>query len=147
MGMFDSMLGGMQGSSRLNEREAFAGILLAASACDGHIADDEVQSLVTALIRMKLYSRFSDRDFNKMLNKLVGIIKRKGVETLLDACAESLPESLDKAAFTNAVNIVLADGIVEPEEKEFIEDLKDALGIDDKTCKSIIRVMVIKNKG
>lgn len=147
MGLFDSIFGTSQESAKLTDAEAFAGILMAASACDGHIADEEVTGLITALIRMNLYKRFSDRDFNKMLNKLHGILKRHGVETLVDSCSEALPDALVKAAFTNAVDIVLADGVVEQEEKDFVERLRKSLDLDAETSKTIVRVLLIKNKG
>ncbi len=147
MGLFDSLFGGMEGSSKLTPQESFAGILLGASACDGHIADDEVQGLVTALLRMKLFQRISEKQFNQTLNKLHGFLKKKGVDALIDACVQTLPQELDKSVFANAVDIVLADGVVEQDEKEFIAKLRDKLKIDPKVAKTIAEVMVIKNKG
>ena len=147
MGLFDALLGGMESSGKLNSQESFAGILLGASACDGHIADDEVQSLVTALLRMQLYKRFDSNQFNKMLNKLHGILKKKGVDALIDACVNGLPDELNKTAFTNACDIVLSDGVVEPDEKEFIDKLQAKLNIEANAAKTIAQVMVVKNKG
>lgn len=147
MGIFDSLFGSVEASKKLTPQEAFAGILLGASACDGHIADDEVQSLIVALLRMKLYQRYTPRQFNQTLNKLHGVLKKGGVDALIDGCAATLPKELYKTAFTNACDIVLADGVVEDDEKEFINRLRDKLKIDSTTAKSIARVMVIKNKG
>ncbi|QDU93650.1 tellurite resistance TerB family protein [Lignipirellula cremea] len=147
MGLFDSLFGGMEASTKLNPQEAFAGILLGASACDGHIADDEVQCLVTTLVRMKMFQRFTGPQFNQTLNKLLGFLKKKGVDALIDACAAGLPKNLDKTAFTNACDIVLADGVVEPDEKMFIDRLRVKLGIDEPIAKAIAEVMVIKNRG
>jgi len=147
MGLFDSLFGGMEGNARLTPQESFAGILLGASACDGHIADDEVQGLITALVRMKLYQRYDGRQFGKALNKLHGYLKKKGVDALIDACVETLPKELDKTAFANACDIVLADGVVEPDERAFIDKLRGKLGIDGDTARAIAEVMVIKNKG
>lgn len=147
MGLFDALLGGMESSGKLGPQEAFAGILLGASACDGHIADDEVNGLITCLVRMKLYQRLTGEQFGKMLNKLQGILKKKGVDALVDACVEGLPEELSKTAFTNACDIVLSDGVVEPDEKEFIDKLQAKLGIEANAAKTIAQVMVVKNKG
>ena len=62
MGLMDKLFGGLDTSaSNFTTQEAFAGILLGASACDGHIAEDEVAGLVTCLLRMKLYHRFTDK--------------------------------------------------------------------------------------
>ena len=147
MGLFDSLFGGMEGSKKLTPQEAFAGVLFGASACDGHISDEEMQGLVTCLIRMKLYSRMNGKQFNQMMDKLHGVLKKKGVDFLIDGCVEGLPEELSKTAFTNACDIVLADGVVEEDEKEFMDALKEKLGIDPGTAKTIVQVMVVKNKG
>jgi len=147
MGLLDSLFGGMEASTKLTGPEAFAGILLGASGCDGHVADEEMHNLATCLVRMKLYQRFSGKQFGQMLNKLHGIMKKQGVEKLIDGCAEALPDQLRKAAFTNAVDIVLADGVVEPDEKEFIEMLTGRLQIDAATAKLIAEIMVVKNRG
>ena len=147
MGLFDALFGGMEGSGRLTPQEAFAGVLLGASACDGHIADDEVQGLITALVRMKLFQRYTGRQFSQTLNKVHGVLKKKGVDFLIDGCAESLPSELRNAAFANACDIVLADGVVEPDEKAFIDRLRAKLAIDDATARKIADIMVVKNKG
>ncbi len=147
MGLLDSLFGGMESSTKLTSPESFAGILLAASGCDGHVADDEIQNLVTCLVRMKLYERYTSKQFNQMLNKLYGTMKKKGVDALLKQCVETLPETLRLPVFTNAVDIVLADGVVEPDEKEFIEKLTHMLQIDGAKAKMIASVMVAKNKG
>ncbi len=147
MGLFDSLFGGMEGSATLTSQEAYAGVLLGASACDGHIADDEVQGLMTALFRMKLYQRFTDKQYSQMFNKLLAVLKKKGVDVLVDACAEALPGELRETAFANACDIVLADGVVEPDEKQFVDNLQRKLAIANEAALEIVQIMVVKNKG
>ncbi len=147
MGFFDSLFGSSNESSGFTPQEAFAGILLGASACDGHIAEDEVQGLVTALVRMELYKRYNGRQFGQTFNRLMGFLKRRGVDALIDECVDALPEDLDNTAFTNACDIVLADGIVEPDEKDFIDRLRRKLEIPPDTARMIAEIMVVKNKG
>lgn len=147
MGFLDSLFGGVESSTTFSPQDAFAGILLGASGCDGHIADDEVQNLATCLLRMKLYQRMQGKQFGQMLNKLHSVLKKRGVEALIDQCVQTLPNELRNAAFTNAVDIVLADGVVEPDEKQFIEMLQGRLGIDNNTARLIVDIMVSKNKG
>jgi uncharacterized membrane protein YebE (DUF533 family) len=147
MGLFDALFGGMESSRKLTPQESFAGILLAASACDGHISDEEAANLTTAVGRMKLFQRVNEKEFNNVMDKLLGILKKKGPDALIDGCCESLPKELVNAAFANACNIVLADGVVDAEEKTFIEKLRSTLGVDENIAKTIAQVMVIKNKG
>lgn len=146
MGLFDSLFGDSS-KKKLSPQEAFAGILLGASACDGHIADEEAANLTTAVSRMKLFQRVNEREFSQVMDKLLGILKKKGHDALIDGCVEALPKELVNAAFANACNIVLADGSIDSDEKEFIEGLRKKLAVDPPVAKAIAQVMVIKNKG
>ncbi len=146
MGVFDNLFGSAEKSS-LTAQEAFAGILMGASGCDGQIADEEVGGLITTLLRMKLYQRFGDKHYHQMLSKLHGVLKRKGVDVLIGACVAALPDDLRETAFANACDIVLADGVVEDDEKEFLNEITRKLDIAADRAKKIVKVMVIKNRG
>jgi hypothetical protein len=58
-----------------------------------------------------------------------------------------LPEELRDTAFANACDLLLADGGIEDEEKEFLDSLQRKLEIPGDQAISIVEVMVIKNKG
>jgi tellurite resistance protein len=146
MGLFDSIFG-ERGQRELTKQEAFAGILMGAIASDGHISSEEAQGLCTILSRMKLYDNWTEEKFNNMLNRLLGMIKRQGVESVLRACAQVLPERLHETAFANACDLILADGVVEEEEKEYLNQLQQILGISGDQAITIVEVMIIKNRG
>ena len=148
MGLFDSVFGGSSGGSKeVSKEEAYMGILLAANASDGHISDEEVQGFITIVSRMKMYESWSGDKIRRALDRMLGMIKRKGAEPTMTACAEVLPEKYHRAVFANAVDLVLADGVVEDEEKEFINKLRSALGLSGDDAQTIAQVMVWKNQG
>ena len=147
MGLFDNLFAEKTGTRELTKQEAFAGILLAASACDGHISQEEVQGLFTATERMRMFENVSPNKWNAMMDALLKILKKSGPLKLVDACAEALPDGMKRTAFANACDIVLADGSVEDEEKEFLDHLQKALEIDGDTALNIVEVMIMKNKG
>ena len=99
------------------------------------------------MLRMKLYRRVNENEFRKTMNKLMGVLKKNGPEQLAEGCCQNLPDDLRKSAFANACNVVLADGIVDSDEKEFINSLTRLLEIEPAEAKAIAQVMVIKNKG
>ena len=146
MGLFDSMFGG-GGPKEITKQDAFAGILLAANASDGHISDEEVQGFVTILLRMKLYRDMQGSKIKQMIDRMLTLIKKKGAEAAMQACAQVLPEELHNAVFANACDLILADGVVEDEEKAFIEKLRSALGLSGDDAQMIAQVMVWKNQG
>jgi tellurite resistance protein len=146
MGLFDDTFESAKPKD-LTKQEAFCGVLLGATASDGHISEEEVRGLCTILARMKLYENHTDEKMNSIINRMLGLIKREGVDKALTRCAKFLPEELHKTAFANACDLVLADGVVEDEEKEFINKVWKTLGISGDDAKTIAQVMVIKNRG
>ena len=135
------------GSRHFGPHEGFAGVLLCASACDGHIGDEEAQILNINLRQKQLYQRVSEHQMGSMMDRLLGELRRGGTEKLLDKAYPVVPHELRETVFANSVDIVLADGVVEEDEKEFIDSLQAKLEIDPKRAKTIVQVMVYKNQG
>lgn len=147
MGLFDGVFGGSESTKEMSKGEAFAAVLLGAAAADGHIAEEEAHSLWTIIGRMKMYSNWSPDKFNSTMDRLVKNLKRSGLEALLERAAQYLPEELHETAFANACDIVLADGVVEDDEKKFLQNLTRYLRISGDQALTIARIMVIKNRG
>ena len=145
MGLFDSALGGTEPKD-LTKHEAYLGILLAANAADGHVSEEEVRGFVGAVLRMKLFNNWNPDQINRAIDKMLGLIKRKGAEPAMEACAKALPSQLHRAVFANAVDLVLADGVVEEEEKQYINKLRAALGLSGDEAQQIAQVIVWKNQ-
>lgn len=146
MGLFDDALGGNKPAA-LTKEIAYLGILMLADYSDGTVSDEEMQSFVTTLSRMKLYRDLSGDQINRLIDRGNKLIKREGPEEALKQFAAAVPENLHRAVFANAVNQVLADGVVEEEEKEFINDLRRALGLPGDDAQMIAKVMMWKNQG
>jgi hypothetical protein len=94
-----------------------------------------------------MYENWNESKFDAMMDQLVKILRRDGVEKLIQKASQSLPEDLRDTVFANACDLVLADGVVEDEEKEFLDNLQKILEIDGDTALTIVEVMIIKNKG
>ena len=62
-------------------------------------------------------------------------------------CVPALPEELRETVFANACDIILADGVVEGEEKALLEKLQKKLELSGDEAMDIVKVMVIKNRG
>lgn len=148
MGLFDKVFGAQsQIQEALSPAEAFVAITLAATASDGYLSDDEALSLSSALSRMKLFRSYPNDVINRMFDKLLGIMKRQGIDVLFNTAKESLPYDLREAAFAVTTDLVLADWIVTQEEQDFLNDLYQALGISGDIATQIVQVMLIKNRG
>lgn len=146
MGLFDKIFQSTPAESKLTQQEAFAGIAVAMAGADGSIAESEWAGIVNYIRRLRLYDNFSGPAFDKLFDKLFRILKKDGAGALVKASADALSDELKLTAFACAVDIALADGVLEEEEKAVINQLAEALAIPEKTAISIIEVMIIKNK-
>ena len=130
MGLFDDTLGESK-STPVTKEMAFLGILMAADFSDGNVSEDEVRQFGGTIVRMKLYKDMAEGQVNRLIDRAAGIIKRSGVTAALEKFAAALPENLHRPVFANACNQILADGVVEDEEKEFINNLRKALNLPE----------------
>lgn len=148
MGLFDKVLGNRgSGNAGFSKQEAFAAIMLATVAADGHISDEEVDGFNAVINRMKLFQAQSAPELRAMIDKLFGILNRSGATALLEKGAEFLPSELRETAFAVAGDFVFADGLVEDEEMAVLEALQKTLGIAEDKAVQILEVLEIKNRG
>lgn len=145
MGLFDKVLG--SSTDKLSEGEGMAGIALAAIAADGMITEEEAAGLGTTLARMKLYNGMSNRDINKIFEKLIKVARSEGVDKLLELSSNAVRADLKQTAFAVAADLLMADGHVAPEEKKFLEKIQKSLGVNDDLALKIVEVVAIKNRG
>lgn len=139
MGLFDKILGG-QGTENttFTKQEAFASILLVTVAADGHISDEEAQTFNATINRMQLYRDQTGDQFSHMMDKLIGMLKKHGHQQLLSRAYQSLPEDMRLTAFAVCTDLVFADGTVEEEEKETLENIQSSLQIPEEKALQII---------
>lgn len=148
MGLFDKVLGGRSSeNAALSKQEAFAAIMLATVAADGHISDEEVDGFNAVVNRMKLFQVQSVAEHKAMMDKLLGLLKRNDASFLLSKGAEFLPAELRETAFAVAGDFVFADGSVEKEEMAVLEKLQATLGVAEQQALKILEVLEIKNRG
>ena len=147
MGLFDAVLGTeSQTQTALNPEEAFAVIVLAATASNGYLSVEQANSITFVLSRMKLFKSYPHEMINKLFEKILGILEGDGFNTLFNAAKDSLSQDLREAAFAVATDLVLAEGIVADEEKNFLNDLYQALGVSSEIAMQIVQVILIKNR-
>lgn len=146
MGLFDK-IATSTGASTLSPAEAVAAVMIVAISSDGYLSDEETSGLWDILSRMQLFKSYSSDVVERMFDKLLGIQKRQGGESLLQLAKASLPYEFTPTAFAVCTDLIMADGTVEPQEEAFLEHLYQLLEVPQETALQIIQVMMIKNKG
>ncbi len=132
----------------LSLAEAFAAITLTATTTsDGYLSEQEENAILSTLSRMKLFKSYSREMISQMLDKLLVILRREGIDALFNAAKKSLPHELREAVFAVTADLVLAEGNFTQEERIFLNDLGQALDIGIDIATEIVQVMLIKNRG
>jgi len=150
MGLLDKLFKVNQTRARdlkLTSEEAFLGIVLSAMAADEEFTREEAHAAQYVLQRTNIFSRSNPHQLEQLFNSFMHIIRKEGVGTIVDAAKDNLNDQMKETAFAVAVDLVLADGVVDVKEKEFLEKLKEAVGISDELATRIIEVLMIKNRG
>jgi len=130
-----------------SKQEAFLAIALATSAVDGTIDQSEAKGMFAYLLQMKMFEGYTDRQMSDIFKKLATVLQNEGVGGLVTIAKSSLPSELRETAFACAVDIALADGVIEDSEKALLEELQQVLEVSDEIGGKILEVMIIKNRG
>lgn len=148
MGLFDKVFKSSTATveTQLTQQESFAAIALAIAGADCCVSQAEWDGIVTYIRRLSIYDNFSGPAFDKLFDKLFTKLKKDGPAALVNAAKDGIGEELKMTAFACAVDIALADGVLEDEEKDVINQLAEALDVPENMAISIIEVMMIKNK-
>jgi tellurite resistance protein len=148
MSLFDNLVGDSDlARPDLTGPEVVVGILLAACACDGRPSREELRGLSAIARRMRLFEDVTARKWQAIVDRMMKSVDKNGALSTVDSCAKTLPDGLAECIFANACDLVLADGYFAPEEKEFLDHLHKALGLDSDAALNIVEVMIIKNRG
>ena len=128
----------------LSELEAWVGILYSCISADNLITDSE-----TATLSRVLHSKqkFIGIDIAPLYRKAFNIRAELGQLKYISACSEWIKEEDRETVFALALEVLLADGTLEKEEKNVIEVLSNQLKIEKEMTSKIIEVIFLKNKG
>ena len=134
--------------------DAFFAILIGAARAGGVVGlqEKEIAALVS---RTRAFSGQAQEQIAQRQKEISARIEGEGMAEMLSAaCAAILSQKREDLAiarrraesvFAHAVDLVLADGVVNLREKEYIEELADELAIDANRALQIISVMELKN--
>lgn len=145
MGLFSKLFSGVpsQPVVKLNsEKEAFFAIIYACIAVDGNIDDEEIADFVS-YVQSNAYLR-GMRTIEVYRNMV--ILKQKhGIEAIVSAALPMIAEKRKPSLFVAAVDMILADGVVDKKEETLLEDIQKGLGISDELAGKVVEVIMIKN--
>ena len=128
----------------ISEFEAWVGILYSCLSADNQITDSETATL-SRILHSK--QKFIAIDIAPLYAKSFHLRTEMGQLKYISACCELIKEEDKETVFALALEVLLADGTLDKEEKNVIEVLSNHLKIKAGMTSKIIEVMFLKNKG
>ncbi|MFK7781465.1 TerB family tellurite resistance protein [Psychroserpens sp.] len=127
-----------------SDLEAWIGILYSCMSSDGRVSDVEIDSLSRMIVHKQ---KFSGIDISPLYDSVSEAKLKIGGIGLVEACTEFVNKGDKDTLFSMAIEIVLADGILEKDEEKVIELIADRMRIDSELAEKITQVMLIRNRG
>jgi hypothetical protein len=131
-------------SASLTTTEAFYALLLAAAWSDKALVDEEQRELDALTGRTPTLAALSPEE-RMVLHKRVKRLLDASFESTVEMACASLPEAMRVSAFSHAVDIVLADRSVLPQEARFLNQLMLLLQVPEDRARTIKQVLEDKN--
>ena len=124
--------------------EAFFCVLFCAAVCDGQMAREEQEELLTLVHRSRALKTLSEEALSQVNASVVERLRGSDL-ALAEACT-ALPPDVRASAFAHALDIVLSDGDLSEDKSKFLNALVSHFNMDERTVRSIADVIILKNK-
>ena len=146
MGLFSNILGGSSLPEQLDARQSFIGLLLAMTAADGHLADEEIDEVNAVANRSKILQGWTEKQFIAGIHLAADIIRKEGLDALVSRCVAGLPAEHRNGTFAVLCDLACSDGYMESAEEQLLEKLQRALSISDDAARKVVEVISWKNR-
>jgi uncharacterized tellurite resistance protein B-like protein len=148
MGLFDKLFNSNPSTisySPKNEQEAWVAIMYSCMATDGEVSEIEVDKLVNFLVFKTMFK--GHNVIEDLYKPALRAQKQIGSKEVIDSSVSLIKDESKPTLFALVMEILLADGVLGPDEKEIAEYLTNALSLNPEMAQKIVEVMLIKNQG
>lgn len=146
MGLFSNVLKGKSEPETFTNEEAFLGSIVAITAADGDISDEEMADLKSIINKSRTLSNMDDNTYSKIVAKVFRVLKHEGVDKLITLSVASLSENLREGVFALVCDLAYSDGYIEKDEEKILERLQSDFNIPQDKAMNIVQVITIKNQ-
>ena len=126
--------------------EAFAAVALAAIAADGELSAVEARALRQQLEYRQPFRRLSDQDMGGLLDRVLLQLRASSCAELILQATPLLSMEQRETALAVAAHLIHADHIETQAELTFLDQLRDAFGLEPARSASILEVMSLLHR-
>ena len=123
--------------------EAFAAIPLAAICCDSNFGREEAHILKEQLVHRSPYRSMTPLAFGELIEALLHLFRRDHWQELIRQAIPALTSAQQEVAYGLAVQLVMCDRVVKPEEAAFLTTLGNELALPPGRAAQIQEVLAL----
>ncbi len=132
--------------TKLTLDEALIALFIGAMNANDHVAPDEAARAHHLIWSARRFRRKSGDTVGKLIEDMRSLIEDSGASEVIARAARAIPARLRPSAFAVVVDLLLADGKIEAQERRFLRGLGSALRLDSDTVRGIVEVVALKNQ-
>jgi hypothetical protein len=123
----------------LSSEEAVAAVAVVTALSNSDEFDVDIDTLVNVLWELEVFDKYSEDDMSEMVDRLLDIAEQEGLGVLFNTTCDFLSNELAPHAFTAGVMMAVDDyGVIPSEHRYFLNELKQALYLENKQAQQII---------
>lgn len=143
MGLFDSFR--TAAAPSFNVQQAIMTIVVGAVKADGQVSREEVIRLRSMCSLSPVFMANSGEQDVAVISFADNVTTQLGDQAIGKAI-DVLPPELRETAFAFACDMILADGVLGPDEEVYITNLASKCAISEEIGKAIIYTTIVRNR-
>lgn len=143
MGLFDAFRAATTPS--FNVQQAIMTIVVGAVKADGQVSREEVIRLRSMCSLSPVFAANTGEQDTAVISFADNVTTQMG-DQAVEKAIEALTPELRETAFAFACDMILADGVLGPDEEIFITKLAGKCAISDEVGRSIIYTTIVRNR-
>jgi tellurite resistance protein len=132
-------------SNVLTLDQAIIAVLVGSMMANGHVAPEESERAHHITWSMRRFRRRSGDTVGRLLGRVRDRIGTDGVAAVVQQASKVLPAAMRPSVLAVAADLVLVDGTLQRQERQFLSELSRQLKIAPALSLQILKAISIKN--
>lgn len=136
----------MTAQTTLNPHAALIYIMVVASAADASMSDAELHVIGNLVRSLPAFRGFQQDKIIPIARECAAILQeREGLDAVIGLVKEALPQQMRETAYALALEVVLVEAPVYPEENRVLQQLRIRLEIDRLTAAALEKAAITRH--
>lgn len=114
----------------LSVQDALVHLMVVTASSDEGISEHELQVIASLIDRSPVFEAYDVARLETVANEAVDLTNAIGLDGVLDAAVEAIPDRLHDTAYALAVEVAVVDVQLPQEELRLLEMVRDRLEVD-----------------